>query len=203
MCVVSQLYNVYGQDVQVKTTVFSNIDSPNKTITPYLTYKGDKQKTFTINVNNLGSDLTTSNVSSWYFNPFNPIKNYLSPERLRTNWSIDNLGKMTLYNRFKNYQYPAHEYKQMVAHEFGHILGLGDAYSAWYRYFIYAPRNYDVKYNGVRYPVDVPNDDIMLAQYFYSPIVTSNNIRMVWEAWRTGRPQFFPIIGGSTNLNTR
>jgi hypothetical protein len=46
-------------------------------------------------------------------------------------WSITNPGKMTLYqgeHEVSKYKYPAEVYKFFVAHEFGHTLGISDAY---------------------------------------------------------------------------
>jgi hypothetical protein len=82
----------------------------------------------------------------------------------------------------------------MAAHEFGHVIGIGDAYNAWYRggTFLnqdgyYAPKDSVVYYNDERYEVWTPDDDMMIT----NQNVSANDIRMVLDAWRTGKPQFF------------
>ena len=60
----------------------------------------------------------------------------------------------------------------IVAHEFGHVLGLGDAYAEWYT--PEAPKNI-VHPNG-----------IMRSPYRQQPVFTENDIEMILYAWETG-----------------
>lgn len=66
-----------------------------------------------------------------------------------------------------------HSYQQICAHEFGHILGLGDAYGANYRFFYEAPctGNYMMCHNRTVQPEE---------------------LEMVLRAHLTNRMQYFP-----------
>lgn len=65
----------------------------------------------------------------------------------------------------------------------------------------YAPYKYSVTDEyGSNYTVYVPNGDIMLEGESYN-YVTSNNIRMVLDAYSTGRLQLYPW--GTKNWNDR
>lgn len=55
-------------------------------------------------------------------------------ESIYLNWSIRHPGNITLQKAADR-----HTYMQICAHEAGHILGLGDAYGANYRFFYEAP----------------------------------------------------------------
>ena len=189
-------YEVYGQKLNVNTTIYSNSYNQNNSLNPYLSYEGDKQRTLGITAHNKGSNITTSYVSSWILDselliesPMEAAAKYFLTEEDRTSWSISNPGAVHLYNRYKNNVYTIDDYKQMAAHEFGHVLGIGDAYNAWYRDGYYAPRFDTVYYNGKSYPIKVDDNDMMLL----NQRVSDNDIRMVWDAWRTGEPQFFEL----------
>jgi hypothetical protein len=204
-------YEVYGQKLKVTTIIYSNSYNVNDALRSYLTYKGDKQKTLGIYVHNEGSDITTSFVTSWVIDtkllilsPSGAAVKYLQTEEERTNWSIKNPGTVHLYNRYKEETYSLDEYRQMAAHEFGHVLGIGDAYNAWYRGGTfpnqdgyYASKYSVVYYNGKPYHVETPDEDMMIT----NQKVSANDIRMVWDAWRTGKPQFFEW--GSTDWFSR
>ena len=195
-------YEVYGQKLKVTTIIYSNSYNVNDALRSYLTYKGDKQKTLGIYVHNEGSDITTSFVTSWVIDtellilsPSGAAVKYLQTEEERTNWSIKNPGTVHLYNRYKEETYSLDKYRQMAAHEFGHVLGIGDAYNTWYRGGTfpnqdgyYAPEDSIVYYNDERYEVWTPDDDMMIT----NQKVSANDIRMVWDPWRMGKPQFFP-----------
>ena len=66
----------------------------------------------------------------WYWGFFRTFQ----IESLHLNWSLEHPGKVTLQRESDRYAY-----KQICAHEIGHILGLGDAYGANYRFFFEAP----------------------------------------------------------------
>lgn len=102
--------------------------------------------------------------------------------------------------------------KSTFAHEFGHAMGVGDAYNAWYRTHeakvprrpvdgktgYWAPVEYIEQESGNKWTVQVPDDDIMLGRGTnHVNHVTPNNIRMVLEAYRKNRPVFYP---GSSKL---
>ena len=113
--------------------------------------------------------------------------------------------------------------KSTFVHEFGHALGIGDAYNAWYRdepKFLgirypnietiltgqpidgksgyWAPEEYIELESGNKWKVKVPDNDIMMLG---GDTVTSNNIRMVLEAYRQNTPILFP--GNSKLRDTR
>ena len=130
-----------------------------------------------------------------------------------TSWSIEESSSPIVIYLTENFQ-GSNPYKLMskssfeslVAHEFGHALGLGDAYNAGYRGGrfpwtldgFYAPSNYEVKdKTGKTFSVSVPNDDMMI----YNGNVSDNDMRMVLEAYSTGVQQFFPR--GSKEWNKR
>ncbi len=95
-------------------------------------------------------------------------------------------------------------------HEFGHALGLGDAYNAGYRGGssaievdgYWAPETYTEKESGYKETVTVPDNDIMIEYGDWDKmIVTDNDIRMMLEAYRRAKPSFFPQ--SSKNFNDR
>ncbi len=63
---------------------------------------------------------------------------------------------------------------RVSAHEFGHILGLGDAYAAHYRFFYEAPGTRDYMMN-------------------HNTAVSPEEAAMVRRAQETGKMQYFPI----------
>lgn len=72
----------------------------------------------------------TSPLWRWYWGFFR----YLQVESLYLNWSRQYPGNVTLEKTASR-----HEFQQASAHETGHLLGLGDAYGANYRFFFEAP----------------------------------------------------------------
>lgn len=79
--------------------------------------------------------------------PFN-----LSPESIALNWSPKHPGVINL----KRY-YSLRRFEQVAAHEFGHVLGIGDAYDAHYRFFYQAPEvtSYMMCYNNTVNPIEL------------------------------------------------
>ncbi len=71
-----------------------------------------------------------------------------------------------------------------MAHEFGHILGLGDAYDAFYRFFYSAPGT----------------DSYMMR---FNRKVAPEEILMCMKAHRTGRMQYFPCVFDLETVLTR
>lgn len=92
-------------------------------------------------------------------------------ETFMINWSKKHPGNIHMNLRIKcsrNY------FMSVAAHEFGHILGIGDAYGANYRFFYEAPgtENYLMNHNGP---------------------VSPEEVSMVIRAQQTGKMQFFPV----------
>lgn len=107
-------------------------------------------------------------ISPWWRWVWGLISYNKSLESFSLNWSPYFPGTMHLkrYTSLANYE-------QVAAHEFGHLLGIGDAYAAWYRGYYQAPNtsNYMMCYNRE---------------------VSDEEIEMVLTAHLTERMQFFP-----------
>lgn len=125
------------------------------------------------------------------------------PVRLMDNWSINDPGQVWLYDRGKNVhnqtnpQYNDPDwYSNTAGHEFGHVMGLSDAYPAFYRYnaetpeFAMGTNEYgnSVLYQTPRNSNDWHNTDMMLS----NGQMSDNDARMLLQAQETGNPQFFP-----------
>ena len=89
-------------------------------------------------------------------------------ESIGLNWSPENPGVMVL-PPFENQEI----LQRVAAHEFGHLLGLGDAYGAFYRFYANAPNtgHYIMNSRGTVQPQEV---------------------QMVLKAHKTRRMQYFP-----------
>lgn len=94
---------------------------------------------------------------------------YLSPESAMLNWSLKHPGTINM-QKYKN---PS-GFMRVSAHEFGHVLGIGDAYEAHYRFFYKAPGT----------------EDFMM---YHNTCVQPQELMMVLRAHQTGRMQYFPI----------
>ena len=72
-----------------------------------------------------------------------------------------------------NKYYSKNAFQSTIAHEFGHILGLGDAYDAFYRFFYNAPdsESFMMRYNRKVNPLE---------------------LIMALRARKTGKMQYFP-----------
>ena len=89
-------------------------------------------------------------------------------EALTLNWSRTHPGRVTV--RQSN---DRHTFQQECAHEFGHLLGLGDAYAADYRFYFEAPGTTDFMMNQNRK-------------------VNPQELEMVLTAHQFNRMQYFP-----------
>lgn len=89
-------------------------------------------------------------------------------ESFSLNWSLTNPGTINL----NTYRYK-HTYEHTAAHEFGHVLGLGDAYDAFYRFGYEMPNTQDYMMNA-------------------NKCVQPQELSMVLRAHETNRMQYFP-----------
>ena len=118
-----------------------------------------------------------------------PIQNHISHVWQPDGWSRAENSIMHLFLTREDGNTPhtstPEEFKNIVAHEFGHMLGLGDIYSDTY---------WEEKVSS-----EVPANDLMRIIDYYeerpddSARVTSNDIEMIIEAWRTGNWQYYSI----------
>jgi hypothetical protein len=93
-------------------------------------------------------------------------------------WSITNPGRLTLYKgnlKTSNNNDLVQVYKFVVAHEFGHTLGISDAYER--------PGS-----KAARETPEVPLNEIMRSS---GGTINTNTIEMVLEAWSTNQWQCF------------
>lgn len=93
-------------------------------------------------------------------------------------WRINNVGDIVIY---LNHTSSLKNFINIAAHEFGHVLGINDAYQK------------GVASNPTA-TSEVPDKDIMRSityATFYDPIVTPNDIEMAWEAWKKNSMQNF------------
>ncbi|SEW36517.1 hypothetical protein SAMN05216413_2472 [Ruminococcaceae bacterium KH2T8] len=90
------------------------------------------------------------------------------PEAAMINWSPRHPGTINMndYGRLSSF-------KQVVAHEFGHVLGLGDAYDAHYRFYYEAPGTDSYIMNN-------------------NSSVNAREVEMALRAHETGKMQYFP-----------
>ncbi|HIT86331.1 MAG TPA: hypothetical protein IAB62_00795 [Candidatus Coprocola pullicola] len=95
-----------------------------------------------------------------------------------TQWKINHVGIMTMYSFFGDNaienRYTREQYMQVAAHEFGHLLGIGDAYEE----------------NGVakiQPTEEVPMEDIMRG----GSVITYNHIEMIFLAALKNEKQYF------------
>ncbi|TCK93202.1 pregnancy-associated plasma protein-A [Natranaerovirga hydrolytica] len=82
---------------------------------------------------------------------------------------------------YKNYDggtdYSQRSYAKVSAHEFGHVLGIGDAY----------PSKEDNR-PGAGHGFDETPHNMLMRN---NSVLTSNEVEMVWEAWKTNEWQYF------------
>ncbi|MBO4635553.1 MAG: hypothetical protein J5685_00230 [Clostridiales bacterium] len=92
----------------------------------------------------------------------------LCPESAMINWSLYSPGRINL-----NLWNTVRMYEGVAAHEFGHTLGIGDAYGAHYRFFYEAPGTEGFLMND-------------------NGSVSPEELLMVLRAHETGKMQYFP-----------
>lgn len=84
-------------------------------------------------------------------------------------WKVNYIGKMTEYNHHEFEPIDDETYKKEAKHEFGHFMGLGDAY------------------NGALANKEVSVDDIM----WKGEKISSNDIEMILMAALKNKKQYF------------
>jgi len=110
-------------------------------------------------------------MSRWWRWGWGLFRSSFHPESFMINWSRRHPGNIHLNLRRK---YTKDRFMRVAAHEFGHILGLGDAYDAHYRFYYEVPgtENY------------MMNSNIR---------VSEEEAQMVRLAQQIGKMQYFPI----------
>lgn len=112
-------------------------------------------------------------------------------------WSVDSIPtKMVLYAHFnETLERSWEDVENVSAHEFGHLLGLGDAYEKNDGNLILIrlvgmlmPEYFDLIRKDA--PKEVPADDIMRT----GSRVTSYDIKLMIKAWEENKYQLFPQI---------
>ncbi|MBR1796454.1 MAG: hypothetical protein IJ757_00340 [Clostridiales bacterium] len=131
--------------------------------------KGDRRP----HINVLPAKLTGTSyvMSRWWRWGWGLFRSSFHPESFMINWSRRNPGNIHLNIRS---WHSTSWFMRVSAHEFGHILGLGDAYAAHYRFYYEAPGTEDYMMNRNRR-------------------VSPEEALMVRRAQETGRMQYFPI----------
>lgn len=160
-----------GKNINLETTVYSNQLRWQKNL------NNDKiQEQFIIDIGGIGRSYQND------ANLISGISDLLTGDFYFSNWSPGNVGKIKLFSGYrysddtKVYNYSPEQLGSVAAHEFGHILGLGDAYGEGSRPEV------------SRETSEVPLYDIMRNSYGN---VTLNDIEMVWRAWVTNTYQSF------------
>ena len=175
-----------GQKITLNTKIYSN----QKSSANLWTSATFKQKNFVeININNTNPTMIFGIRKEW---------NVPHMSGGQGEWSINNEKEITMYRSHSGdpNEYGQDGYSFTAAHEFGHVLGLGDAYG-------YAPgaSKEKMKENDNRpeapNTIECPNlgwkkGGIMRD----NGVVTANDVEMVWEAWSTNEWQYFTNYNG-------
>jgi hypothetical protein len=179
-----------GNNITVNTTINRTYDTAQKGFTKYFEIKVDNDEAGVLGITkipilNIDIDRQVSHMTGGL-----------------TKWSVSNPGSIVMYKDYNGGpDYSEYDYGRTAAHEFGHILGIGDAYG-------YGPNAKDAEKkmydNRPESPVtsEVPgatpnnkntnNWDMMRG----NDIVTANDVEMVWEAWKTNEWQYFVDYNG-------
>lgn len=207
---------IEGKSMKLETFIFSNNSSPNNVFTPLFTNRKQKLIKMYIGAGPKGHlSSLPGNLAMRSHEGMNIIGAILNKESI-LKWSVERSSSpIVIYDHIRSSKTGKMEFigrnwfEQTTAHEFGHALGLGDAYNAGYRGGswagsvdgYYAPYSYQVEddYGNLSY-VYVPDNDIMLEGETHN-YVSCNDVRMVLDAYKTGKLQFFPW--GSKNYKDR
>ncbi len=86
----------------------------------------------------------------------------------------------------------------MTAHEFGHVLGISDAYDVSAERLIggrkAAPEVIIDKVNGEEIIYETPKNAIMRSGFREGDFVTDYDIKLMWDAFLTNTFQHYPEI---------
>lgn len=106
-------------------------------------------------------------------------------------WSVDDVGRITMYKRDPRNadDYSEYLYGSTISHEFGHTLGLGDAYPR-------ANQGKKLVNNSEVSACSEGNWGIDGSIMYYNGEVYSNDIEMVLEAFQTNSWQYFIDLDG-------
>jgi hypothetical protein len=145
----------------------------------------------TINVNSYISDSIKMNRAKISINNNFPDKYVEHISNVKGNWAINKVGEMTMYNHYQKSEqstiyYNVMDYIKTACHEFGHMLGLGDAY-------------HDDENIEAPVTLEVPAEDIMRGNSKISDSskleVTLNDIHMLFLATLKNKKQYFYTLG--------
>lgn len=125
----------------------------------------------------------------------------IEPDGTPKSWNVDNTGKMTLvYEEAKTFKVGNDDigktFTYIAAHEFGHVLGLDDAYEDLSRNRQEADVNPEIPYYDMMRSGRIIEDKNPITKLY----VTDNDLEMVWEAWRTNEWQAFVKYSYTINL---
>jgi len=125
-----------------------------------------KQRFFSVTFTLLNSfaSFVVSPPWRWYWGFFKSFQ----LESTHLNWSVRHPGKIVMQKKTDR-----HAFQQTGAHEAGHLLGIGDAYAANYRFYYEAPNT----------------SEYMMC---HSRRVQPEELEMVLTAHLTNRMQYFP-----------
>ena len=130
------------------------------------------QKSFKVKFSSLtNTSFVISPIWKWFWGYFIGRK-----ECATLNWSRKTPGTINMkkYSRLKSFEHTC-------AHEFGHVLGLGDAYAAFYRFYYPAP-------GTITYMM------------YHNNKVAPEELYMVLKAHATGKMQYFPCKFKFSNI---
>lgn len=190
-------FMIYGEKINVVTKVFSSSPGPDNFLKPAVCSSGQRFLIIKIIGGTIASKIMRSHEKL-------NIPGILKNDESITGWSVTKSSNPIVIYVTENFQgdnpfklMSRSDFEGMAAHEFGHALGLGDAYNAGYRGGkfpwtldgFFAPKTYEVRdKSGKAFTVSVPNNDMMV----YNGKVSDNDMRMVLEAYSTGIQQLFP-----------
>lgn len=155
---LSNYYDSFGIDTEVQVTI--NIHEKNSGEN----YHSNQNFVDVHFMNEMGRSYMATSPGCIYGFPM-PVPGYT--------WGIDNVGHIHAYPGMEE-SYSRTKFIEMIGHEFGHILGLGDAYEE---------KGRKTGTSGD----DVPIFDIMRD----GDRVTSNDIEMLLLAWKENEKQHF------------
>ncbi len=147
-----------GKTITVNTQIFSN-NSGSNGLWKSASNSSNKQEFLVININNSSEGVPHTD----WEEPGQGLIQGVGQD----SWSISNPGTITMYKGYKSRKdYTQSEYARTIAHEFGHILGLDDAYGYGPNASIQEKSDNDFRPeadapNEVPFKKDFYNDDMM------------------------------------------